>query len=358
MITQTGLNNIKNVDVKVIYAQVSDLFKVNPMKYWYDFVSSATLGWIFFCLNLFCEFEIILKVILFIISVFSFYRALCFLHEIVHLREKDLPYFPLVWSLMVGIPLLTPRFLYFEIHQAHHHKNKYGTNLDGEYIAELSTSYKHIFLVFINNLFSPIYTIFRFAVLGPISFCHSSIRHWVKLNASALSLRFPFKREIVSEKKHLWLKEELVAIIFIWSIISGILLGFIPIILLFYYTLLIISVSILNSIRAIGATHRYGSHGNTVSFDRQILDSFNVDSERLDSLLLCPVGLRFHALHHLLPGLPYHSLGEAHSRIKSFLPNDSAYHQTYIKSVWHGWSIILSHPNFSLNQRLAIQDKS
>ena len=44
-------------------------------------------------------------------------------------------------------------------------------------------------------------------------------------------------------------------------------------------------------------------------------------------MLWAPVGLRYHALHHLLPGVPYHHLGEAHRRISALVETDSPYHK-------------------------------
>lgn len=46
-----------------------------------------------------------------------------------------------------------------------------------------------------------------------------------------------------------------------------------------------------------------------------------------------PVGLRYHALHHLLPSLPYHALGEAHRRISAALTPDSPYHKASYKGL-------------------------
>jgi len=44
--------------------------------------------------------------------------------------------------------------------------------------------------------------------------------------------------------------------------------------------------------------------------------------------LWAPVGLRFHALHHLLPSMPYHSLPEAHRRISAHLGTGSTYERS------------------------------
>ena len=59
----------------------------------------------------------------------------------------------------------------------------------------------------------------------------------------------------------------------------------------------------------------------------QYLDSVNVPPPALLPGLWAPVGLRYHALHHLLPGVPYHNLGEAHRRITAMLEADSPYHK-------------------------------
>ena len=49
--------------------------------------------------------------------------------------------------------------------------------------------------------------------------------------------------------------------------------------------------------------------------------------------LIAPVGLRYHALHHHLPSLPYHSLGAVHRALVAELPPDSPYHRTERDSV-------------------------
>ena len=57
----------------------------------------------------------------------------------------------------------------------------------------------------------------------------------------------------------------------------------------------------------------------------QVAESINITGQTWLTVLMFPVGLRYHALHHMFPALPYHRLGEAHRRLMVGLPPDALY---------------------------------
>jgi fatty acid desaturase len=83
----------------------------------------------------------------------------------------------------------------------------------------------------------------------------------------------------------------------------------------------------VNHLRTLGA-HRYENAGGVMTLDEQIADSVNLWGPALLrplTALLAPVGLRFHALHHLFPTLPYHALGVVHRQLMRELPASAVY---------------------------------
>jgi fatty acid desaturase len=89
----------------------------------------------------------------------------------------------------------------------------------------------------------------------------------------------------------------------------------------------------INALRTLGA-HRWTHDGSReMTFVEQMLDSVNYPYNPLIGGLWAPVGLRFHALHHIFPTMPYHALAKAHKRLMRDLPADSPYRRTEARSL-------------------------
>jgi fatty acid desaturase len=80
--------------------------------------------------------------------------------------------------------------------------------------------------------------------------------------------------------------------------------------------------SFINTLRTLGA-HRYTSDGTPLDRYGQLGDSVDTPGA-VWTELWAPVGLRYHALHHYFPGIPYHNLSEAYWRLIQ-TPADSRY---------------------------------
>ena len=91
--------------------------------------------------------------------------------------------------------------------------------------------------------------------------------------------------------------------------------------------------AVLNQLRTLVA-HLWENEGEAMTVTAQFLDSVNVPPPGLAAEIWAPVGLRYHALHHLFPSLPYHNLRTAHRRLMAMLPTDSPYRLTVERSVW------------------------
>jgi fatty acid desaturase len=73
------------------------------------------------------------------------------------------------------------------------------------------------------------------------------------------------------------------------------------------------------------ADHHFAGDGTAVDVESHILDSCNFTGHDPLTWLFFPFSIRFHALHHLFPSMPYHNLEAAHEHLVRHLPSDSPY---------------------------------
>ncbi|MBT6717444.1 MAG: fatty acid desaturase [Nitrospina sp.] len=314
---------------------VKDLYRPNPWIYWSDFLSSAALGWSAFVATLMVPMFSFLQGLCFLIAVLTLYRAALFIHEIAHFKKGSFGVFQKMWNLICGFPLMIPTFLYQSVHFDHHKQNFYGTAKDGEYFPFASKGRGLILLHIGFSFLIPLIFLFRFVVLTPLSYLHSGLRDFVVQKISSLNIDLNYQRPQSSlARTEGWKIQELLAGIYGMSFIVLIILKIMPAKALFMWYCLVASVFVVNSVRTLAAHHYQNAAEGELSFTDQMLDSINNPGNRWITPLWAPVGLRFHATHHLFPDLPYHALGEAHSRILDDQGINSLYGQTVHSGLW------------------------
>ncbi len=302
-----------------------DLFAVRPSRYWIDFVLSmvAAYGLVYAYLN--SSMTSPIAWICFTFGGLLIYRTSMFIHEIVHLPAGKMKHFRRFWNLFAGVPLMIPSFTY-QSHIHHHSSRHYGTEHDGEYLPLASGTLGGVLMFLAQVFFQPILVALRYAFLTPISLFHAGLRRWTLQHATSLVINFRFENHERHEKQTnedtFW---EVLITIQTWIMPSLLLAGVIPLDRAPKIYLLVVFILTVNHLRTLAA-HRYTSDGSTISHIDQFLDSTNITGNWTTELF-CPLGLRYHALHHLFPGIPYYNLGSAHRRLVAQLPDDSVYHQ-------------------------------
>lgn len=302
-----------------------DLHAARPGVYWSDMLASAALGYL--ALAGAVMLPGMWAVPAGVVAVLALYRASLFIHEISHMKHSAVPGFKAGWNAIIGVPLLAPSFTYEGVHTLHHARTRYGTVDDPEYLPLALMKPWTVPLFVLVAAFAPVGFLIRYALLTPLSFVVPGLRRVVVERFSSLAINPQFRRrapEGAAAREMLVL--ELCSSAWAISLLALVATGVVPFAAFVVFLAVLSALMVLNQVRTLVA-HLWENEGEAMSVTAQYLDSVNVPPPSLLPGLWAPVGLRYHALHHLLPGVPYHHLGEAHRRLSQAVEDQSPYHR-------------------------------
>lgn len=326
---------------------VGAYFTPNPWIYWPDFLLSWTVGMAAFQVVDFPEmitsntvWHWPVRIAAFVVSSLLIYRCALFIHELVHIRAGKFTAFRLVWNMLCGIPFLIPTFVYYT-HIDHHRRAHYGTKKDGEYIPLARLPAWQILFYLSQVFIIPVVAVFRFGVLTPLTWISPTLRNWVHRHVSSMIMDPKYIRPLPTKKTLRIIRvQEVLVFLFIWTLAvrmvwAGGLLFDAPLPPTFLWHAYFTGVFVLgvNALRTLGSHHWTHLGEGEMTFVEQMLDSVNYPKHPFTAGLWAPIGLRYHALHHIFPTMPYHALSEAHRRLIRDLPGNSPYRRCQANSL-------------------------
>jgi len=302
-----------------------DYFEVKPYRYWVDFGVSLIIAYVSATVFLTAPLGSWLQIGAFPMSIFWLYRLGSLVHEVCHLGHHEMRVFKVTWNLLVGVVTLTPSPFFTRHHRDHHSQRVYGTPEDPEYVANVlhAGSWLSALVYFLHLLVFPLLVFLRF-LLAPLSFIHPKFRQLILERASSLTLNVHYRRRITKFDRRVITALEMLCCVRAALILIAVFIGLtdpsrIPLLYLLGVTTLV-----MNQMRQL-ADHHFEGDGSAVGIESHILDSCNFTSNDLLTRLFFPFAIRYHALHHLFPSMPYHNLKAAHTHLVKVLPGDSPY---------------------------------
>ena len=315
--------------VREAHAIVRDLLPPRLLRYWTDFLITVLVAYAAFAVYISAVWFSWVQGAAFLVCGLAMFRAVVFTHEITHRRTPSFGRFTFAWNVLCGIPFLMPSFMYGN-HHSHHTSDAYGTWSDPEYLLHTPGWAVKVTGFLLLPIVYPVLIAVRFLIFAPLVFVSDRIDRFVwKYGSSLYVMNESYRREYeaAAAAPSRWMQEAACAG-WAWMLCLFAVTGYIPWAGIGKAYLVFVFWISINQVRTLAA-HRYTNAVNTpISHLEQLLDTNTFAHGRLLPELWAPVGLRYHALHHLLPLMPYHSMAEAHARLMRQLPSDSPYHST------------------------------
>jgi len=311
-----------------------DFFRVSPARYWLDFLLSLTLGYGAGTVYLTAPPGSLAQLAAFPLAVFWLYRLGSLVHEVCHLGHLEMRVFKVTWNLVVGVVTLAPSPFFTRHHRDHHSQRMYGTRQDPEYIVNVFRPGSLPSLVAYALLIAlyPLIVFLRF-FLAPLTFVHPQVRRWVLKHASSLTMNYCYERKLNRFDRWAVTTIELLCWLRATAMLAAVAVGVTHWTRLPLFYSLALGVLTLNQLRLL-ADHHFETDGQPFELDDHIRDSCNYTGRDFLTWLLFPFAIRYHALHHLFPTLPYHNLKAAHAYLVEHLPADSPYRSLDQSSWW------------------------
>jgi fatty acid desaturase len=326
-------------DSELTHAALKELGQPNLLIYWSDLLITSAIGWSTFTFALATEPSSIVMWICALISAIAFYRGLIFNHELAHHSARVLPGLRIAWEVLIGYPLLLPSVMYVGMHSDHHRTQTYGTQQDPEY-QPFAGKRGAIFGFIAHTVFLAPLAMLRFLVIGPIGLLIPPLHRWLERHASSLTFNPQYVRSMTAvQVRELKIAELAIPLMWIAAAVAAMKAG-LGIRALLLFVGIFTAIAFVNALRALGA-HRYESDGHPRSKFDQVLDSIDTPGHFLTELW-APLGLRYHALHHLFPQVPYHNMGKLHRRLIAAAPHDAPYRQAISESLPHSLKTLMA----------------
>jgi fatty acid desaturase len=332
-----------------------DFFQIKPWRYWSDFAISLVLAYSLASLFLAAPLASVWQFAAFPFAVFWLYRLGSLVHEVCHLGQHEMRLFKTTWNLLVGVVTLSPSPFFTRHHRDHHSCRIYGTHEDPEYVVNFYRgggtrgAFRYAFEVVI----FPLLVFLRF-LFAPCTFLHPRLRDFVLRRGCALTLNWRYERKVSTFDRRVLTGIELLCFLRAALMLVAVYVGWTHWTRLPLFYALAIGVLALNQLRLLGDHHLASDGRGVMALDDHILDSCNYPRRDFGVWLLCPFAIRYHALHHMFPSLPYHNLAAVHAYLDRELHADSPYHLLSQP----GWWSVAKHAFRDGNRRDRLKLKS
>jgi fatty acid desaturase len=323
---------------------IKEFNQPNSLIFWSDFIfSTLVTNTCIVAAVKFQNFSIAQLACIFIGCLFMF-RSFVFVHEAFHLRKR-LPSFSIGYNILFGFLHKLPLYFYYP-HRDHHSAKTYGTLGDPEYDTVSDKPAASLLLGFVTMALFPVFLTVRFGfVPALLPFIGKRGRDWVFRNASTLVMNLNYQRsEPTPQERRDWYLQD--AGCFIYNSVFFALMAaqILPWKLFWVWFIVTWLTYTLNFYRVL-VSHSYLSGFKPTSQKQQVLDSWTITGPAVLNEWWCPVGLRYHALHHMYPSIPYHNMGKAHRKLLKALPSDHPYRFGLKKSYFAGITQLIKNAN-------------